>query len=372
MKRKKILVVCHSAVTPFHLEKYKELSHDYDIWIIVPQITREEGIELHPVSRQINDHLHLIRTWFLFPKRIYIFFPVWFIVYLQRIKPDLLYIEEEDMSFCPVYCILMHRLLNHKSPIVIAISENIRFSPLFKFPRYLFYRLFSWFTLRCVDGALGINQGAEAILRSSGVKRVQRQSFYGINPAWLEIERNHQFSGILHFGFIGRLIPEKGLEWLLKTLQRADFPFVLDIVGYGPEREKLQQLRFNEGQIVNWKGHVPHDSLPEVTAEWDFLVIPSISTSRWKEQFGRVIIEALALEIPVLGSDCGSIPEVTGPCGRIVPENNESALLDALKRWNQSPDDLIPYRAIARDYVRAHFIHQVVAERTRSFFESLL
>lgn len=371
MECKKILVVCHSAVTPFHLEKYVLLSQYYDVSILVPQLTREEGIDFRPVSRSINPHLHLIQTFFMFPRRIYIFFPVWIMIHLIRIKPDLLYLEEEDLSFCPVFCCFMQRLVRHRIPIVIGISENIRFSPFFRFPRYLGYRAFSWYTLRHVSGGLAINQAAEAILLDAGVKKVQRQAFYGIDQAWLDMERPHQYSGILHLGFIGRMIPEKGLSFLLHTLQKTDFPFVLDILGEGPEKSNLQCIQFRDDQIINWLGHVSHDTLPSVMYDWDFLVIPSLSTDRWKEQFGRVIIEALALEVPVLGSDCGSIPEVIGPGGQIFPEGREDELLAILQQWNQNPGLLNSYRQCAREHVKTHFTNRVLADKTRQFFESL-
>ncbi len=63
----------------------------------------------------------------------------------------------------------------------------------------------------------------------------------------------------------------------------------------------------------------------------DVFVLPSRTTPRWKEQFGRVIIEAQACGTPVIGSDSGAIPEVVGKGGWIVPERDPPGLANALR-----------------------------------------
>jgi len=62
------------------------------------------------------------------------------------------------------------------------------------------------------------------------------------------------------------------------------------------------------------------------------LVVPTQTTSRIREQFGRVLVEAMASGLPVIGSSCGAIPEVIDDAGLIVPEGNSAALAAALRR----------------------------------------
>ncbi len=72
------------------------------------------------------------------------------------------------------------------------------------------------------------------------------------------------------------------------------------------------------------------DDVPRALAEIDTLAAPSLTQPHWKEQFGRVLIEAMACGVPVVGSDSGEIPQVVGDAGLIVPEGDVAALRAAL------------------------------------------
>ena len=70
----------------------------------------------------------------------------------------------------------------------------------------------------------------------------------------------------------------------------------------------------------------------------DVLVLSSRTQPYWKEQFGRVLVEAMACEVAVVGSDSGEIPHVIGDAGLIFPEDNVDALYDHLLRLMQSTE----------------------------------
>jgi glycosyltransferase involved in cell wall biosynthesis len=104
----------------------------------------------------------------------------------------------------------------------------------------------------------------------------------------------------------------------------------------------------------------------------DVLCAPSQTTPRWKEQLGRMLIEATACGVAVIGSDSGEIPHVVGDAGMIVPEADEVA-------WTRAIDRLLAdsahRRALAEAGLRrvgAHFALPVVARRHLDFFRSLL
>jgi glycosyltransferase involved in cell wall biosynthesis len=101
----------------------------------------------------------------------------------------------------------------------------------------------------------------------------------------------------------------------------------LIFIGNGPERE---QLAARPGVTVQteWR----HDEMYRAYAQLDVLVVPSKTTPTWKEQFGRVIIEALWSGVPVVGSDSGEIPHLiqrTGG-GEIFPEGDVVRLASIL------------------------------------------
>jgi glycosyltransferase involved in cell wall biosynthesis len=92
----------------------------------------------------------------------------------------------------------------------------------------------------------------------------------------------------------------------------------------------LEQLR--REPFVKWAGSVPREKLPWFYNALNVLVLPSLTTASWKEQFGRVLVEAQSCGVPVLGSDSGAIPEVIGEAGLVFPENDDVAMLAALER----------------------------------------
>jgi glycosyltransferase involved in cell wall biosynthesis len=66
--------------------------------------------------------------------------------------------------------------------------------------------------------------------------------------------------------------------------------------------------------------------MPDILNELDVLVLPSLTRSNWKEQFGRVLVEAMACEVPVVGSSSGEIPNVIGDAGLVFPEGDAQQL----------------------------------------------
>jgi glycosyltransferase involved in cell wall biosynthesis len=80
------------------------------------------------------------------------------------------------------------------------------------------------------------------------------------------------------------------------------------------------------------RGAVPYDVTPTYFQKLEVLVVPTITTKSIREQFGRVIVEAMACNVPVIGSSCGAIPEVIGNAGIVVPENDSVLLAVQLER----------------------------------------
>jgi glycosyltransferase involved in cell wall biosynthesis len=139
-------------------------------------------------------------------------------------------------------------------------------------------------------------------------------------------------------GFAGRLAPEKGLADLVDAVRLLDQPVKLLLVGDGPMRKELERADLAKGEIEVWTG-LPHERMPEAYARMDVLVLPSRTTPRWAEQFGRVLVEALSCGVPVVGSDSGEIPWVirTTGGGRVVPEGDPAALAKALADLRDDP-----------------------------------
>jgi glycosyltransferase involved in cell wall biosynthesis len=99
------------------------------------------------------------------------------------------------------------------------------------------------------------------------------------------------------------------------------------------------------------------------------LVLPSLTTPTWKEQFGHVLIEAMACGVPVIGSDSGAIPEVIGGAGLVVPEGNVEALAAALRGLISTPLLHADLAARGRARVLSHYTNEAVASRLATFLQ---
>ena len=139
-------------------------------------------------------------------------------------------------------------------------------------------------------------------------------------------------------GFAGRLIASKGLEDLLGAVRRLAAPVELLLIGNGELRERLEGAEIPGARVRVLDG-LSHEQMADGYAQLDVLVLPSHTTPSWKEQFGRVIVEALWCGVPVVGSDSGEIPWLVGLTGGglIFEEGNVEALAEALARMRAEP-----------------------------------
>jgi glycosyltransferase involved in cell wall biosynthesis len=135
---------------------------------------------------------------------------------------------------------------------------------------------------------------------------------------------------------IGRLVWEKGHQDLLRALAllrasgRDDVRAL--IVGVGPEERRLRGVARDLGlqDAVAFRGWVPYDELPEVYASASCLVLASLPTPFWEEQFGMVLAEAMAAHVPVIAAASGAIPEVVGASGTLFAAGDWRGLARAL------------------------------------------
>jgi glycosyltransferase involved in cell wall biosynthesis len=135
---------------------------------------------------------------------------------------------------------------------------------------------------------------------------------------------------------IGRLVWEKGHQDVLRAVallrhRGAGNPRVV-IVGVGPERARLAAVARDlgvEGR-VEFRGSIPHDQVPASFAQASCLVLASLPTPYWEEQFGMVLAEAMAARLPVVAAASGAIPEVLGGYGALFEPGDFIGLADLL------------------------------------------
>ncbi|HEX6766862.1 MAG TPA: glycosyltransferase family 4 protein, partial [Polyangiaceae bacterium] len=171
-------------------------------------------------------------------------------------------------------------------------------------------------------------------------------------------------------GFVGRFVPEKGLDLLMRALDAVKRPWRALFIGGGPLEPELRTYRQKHPDSVRIVT-VPHDKVPPYVNAVDVLCAPSKTARHWREQFGRMLVEAGACRIPVIGSDSGEIPHVVGDGGLVLGENDEAAWTRALEELIDSPARRreLGERGLARAH--ATYAWPVVARAYLDFLEEL-
>jgi glycosyltransferase involved in cell wall biosynthesis len=264
------------------------------------------------------------------------------------------------------------------APLVIATFQNLskRYPPPFaQFERYAMKRAAGW---------IPFAQSVAEVLspRAIYASRPMRQIPPGVdltafNPnraAREEIRRSLSWSadGPPVVGYLGRFLPEKGLDDLTNALDAVRAPWRALFVGAGPMEAALRAWANGHGDRVRICTNVSHDQVPAHLNAMDMLVAPSRTTARWREQFGRMLIEGFACGLPVIGSSSGEIPHVIADAGRVVPEGDVPAWSSAIGELldNPSQREDMGQRGMAR--AQEHFAWPVVARKHLDFFRELL
>ncbi len=171
-------------------------------------------------------------------------------------------------------------------------------------------------------------------------------------------------------GYLGRFVPEKGLGLLMRALSQTESPWRALFVGGGPLEAELRQWASHYGDRVRILS-VRHDEVPSYLNAMDLLCAPSCTTGKWKEQFGRMLVEAFACGVPVLASDSGEIPSTVADAGIILPEDDLAAWVAAIGEVLDSAKLRSDLAARGRARAELVFAWPVVARRHLDFFNSV-
>jgi glycosyltransferase involved in cell wall biosynthesis len=173
-------------------------------------------------------------------------------------------------------------------------------------------------------------------------------------------------------GFVGRFVPAKGVDLLARVLDGLAQPWNALLVGSGPLEGRLARWAASHGARARVVAGVRHDEVPACLNAMDVLCVPSRTTPGWREQFGRVLIEAFACGVAVVGSDSGEVPHVIGDAGLVVGEADVEGWRAALGRLLDDPALRREYAERGRARAHAAYACSVVARRHLEFFDALM
>jgi len=158
--------------------------------------------------------------------------------------------------------------------------------------------------------------------------------------------------------YVGRLVPFKGLQYVVRSLGKLDpsFDFHLTVVGDGPSREDVKMEAANLGLAdkISWVGAVPHDQVPKYFAGRDIFCFPSMN-----EAGGIVVLEAMATGLPVICLDRGGPGTIVdSTCGikieAVTPDQVAEDIAQAIRKIGQDRETLNRYKQGALEKVKAY------------------
>ncbi|MFA5891166.1 MAG: glycosyltransferase family 4 protein [Actinomycetota bacterium] len=277
---------------------------------------------------------------------------------VARVGPDVIFVEEEPFSFAAAQAA---RLAEKAGlPFVVHENQNIerRLTPPFGIIRRMVLSRAAGVTLR--------NRDAEQLVRAHGFRGPVAEFPHAVDLS--RFSGGSRMAGLPRpvIGFVGRLVPEKGILDLVEAV--AGIGSLL-VVGDGPLRDAAQRIAHARSVPHRFLGAIPHDEVPAWYGAMDVVAVPSRTTPTWMEQFGRVVIEANAAGVPVVASDSGELPATVAATGGgvVVREGDAAALAGALRSLCADDAHRRALGEAGRAVVAARFTPQVVARALLDF-----
>ncbi|MCE5257471.1 MAG: glycosyltransferase family 4 protein [Chloroflexi bacterium] len=284
---------------------------------------------------------------------------------LRRIRPDVCHVDEEPYNLATYLAVNATRHIGAR-PLFFTWQNLLHSYP---FP----FSAMEQANYRNCRAAIAGNTEAADVLRAKGYQgNIALIPQFGIDPHLFEPAREPH-KGVFTIGYAGRLVEQKGLMVLLQALVLLDGEWRLEISGSGPLMPKLVSFlqKYTLSDRVVFHQHIPSEEMPDYYRNLDVLVLPSLSTPSWKEQFGRVLIEAMACGVPVIGSNSGEIPNVIGDGGLVTPEGEIEALSEHIERVRDDSALRQDLGQRGRARVLAHYTHECIAVATMRVYEWL-
>ena len=366
-------MVSKACVVGTYQTKLEALARQPDVTLaaVVPPSWRDERGELALV-RAHTEGYDLVETPIVFNGHFHLHFYPRLGPLVRRFRPDILHIDEEPYNLATFQAMWLARRAGARAVFFTWQNLHRRYPP-----------PFCWmerYNLRRADYALAGNREAKVVLRAKGFTGpVAVVPQFGVDPtAFCPTEESRSAGDAAAFaiGYAGRLVEEKGVETLLRAASGlpAERCWRLYLVGSGPLEGHLRRLaaELDIGGHLRFEGQVPSTEMPARLRALDVLVLPSLTRPNWKEQFGRVLVEAMACGVPVIGSDCGEIPHVVGEAGLIFPEGDAKVLRDHLARLMVDASLCAELAAQGRARVLAHYTQAQVAKATYAVYQQML
>jgi L-malate glycosyltransferase len=375
----RLAVVSHSYIEPSLQRKWQALldaDPEMRIMLITPHEWPERDFWKSTARPRVSDRFEVVsvraalcgyvgRYFFLSPRWIWA---------LRRFRPNVIQVEAEPWSAIYFQVALVRRSLFGDAKLTFFTWWNT--ARVLAVP----FRLTHSWCLASTDLVVAGNHGALEVLQGHGYKGpivvvpqvgVDPDEFSPGPPA-RHVAQRLGSPGRFTVGYVGRLTWPKGVDTLIAAVAHLRDPGIrLVIAGDGPERDSLRVHARHVGieQQVVFLGAVAREEVPEYMRCMDVLVLPS-RREQW-EQFGHVLVEAMAAAVPVVGSTSGEIPRVVLGAGLVFPIGDHAALARAIRLLVSDSGLRMACAKAGTGLVQRHYSHEAVGRRLAGVYKEL-
>jgi glycosyltransferase involved in cell wall biosynthesis len=292
---------------------------------------------------------------------------------IKKIKPDIIHVDEESFSIVTYLVMRQARALG--IPTIFFNWQNI-----FKNNPWPFSAMERYSMKYAAAGIAGNREAKEVLLKKGCTIPIYVIPQFGVDSTLFSKQVQSDLrktivgeTDAFVIGFSGRFVEEKGIRDLISACSRLSSQVHLVLIGGGPLRNDLlrQASSLGMGKRFHIIDSVKSVEMPKYLNILDCLVLPSLTRKNWKEQFGRVLIEAMACEVPVIGSSSGEIPNVIAHAGHIFPEGNIPALQKILQELMLNRTLCVELGKEGRRWVLENYTQKKIAEDTVNIYRNI-
>jgi len=381
----RVLLVSHSSVVDVYQDKLRHIAAhpDVDLTLVLPHAYHEAGRLVNAFEGYGGYAVKVLPGRSVEKGRQNLFTLRGLRRLIRRTAPDILHLEEEPESFVSLQAIRAALSLR-RPPRIIGFSwRNFPFPyphwPWYN-PKRILLNLVQHANLPHYDALIcGSHDGPREFAPYDISCPMPIIPQYGINPLLyaphgdtIDLRTTYSIpANRLIVGFVGRVMPMKGVDTLLEACAAMGDAVHCVIVGQGDADwlGTVVQQTGMERQTTHVTGLTPSD-VPRMMRSLDVMVLPSKTAPHWSEQFGRVLVEAMACGLPVVGSSSGEIPRVIGDPQFVFPESDATALADILRSL-QHPDARLAARNRGIARVHEHYTNERIANDIVSLYRQL-
>lgn len=360
----RVLMISKALVAGTSQRKLEELAKfpGVELTLVTPEYWRSDDGSKQVLERLYTDGYRMIVVPMALNGNFHIHYYPQLRKIMREVNPEIVHIDEEPYNFATFQA--MRLALKQKAHALFFTWQN-----LFRNYPPPFHQL-ELYNYRHASVALAGNRDARDVLKRKGFPgpiRIIPQ--FGFDT---EIYRRTQprpartVDAPFTLGYLGRLVENKGLFLLVEALAHLPEYCRVVLIGNGPIKSELEMLaaRLGVTQRLTFKPGVPTFEVPKELQQVDALVLPSLTRSNWKEQFGRVLAEAMACETPVIGSSSGEIPYVIGDAGLVFQEGNTQDLVLCVRKLLENPELYATFATRGRQRVLEHYTQEQIARQT--------